>query len=191
MSGSYEVGGLVGYDLYNGRVSNCYSTGSVLGGSEVGGLVGWNYGIVSNCYSTGSVSGNTYVGGLIGRKYYGTVSNSFWDNQTSGQSTSSDGRGKTTFQMKDVRTYTDKSWSSGLGLPVWDFVGNPYGDVGNEDIWDINPDVNDGYPFLAAAATEGVPASNGPIPTRWPLIAGVVGVIVVISIVTTVYVRRR
>jgi hypothetical protein len=131
VSGGSEVGGLVGYDLSNGRVSNCYSTGSVIGDWEVGGLVGWNYGIVSNCYSTGTVSGNTYVGGLIGRVYSGTVSKSFWDNQTSGQSTSAGGTGKTTAEMKNVITFI------GAG---WDFV----------NIWDIFSAVNDGYPFLTA-----------------------------------------
>jgi hypothetical protein len=43
--------------------------------------------------------------------------------------------------MKNVRTYTDKAWSQGLDSP-WDFVGNPYDDKGNEDIWDINPNIN-------------------------------------------------
>ncbi len=71
--GYYYVGGLVGYNMNDGNVSNCYSTGSVSGvsGSEyVGGLVGSNYGgNVSNCYSTGTVSGGdgSYgLGGLVG-----------------------------------------------------------------------------------------------------------------------------
>jgi tRNA A-37 threonylcarbamoyl transferase component Bud32 len=49
--------------------------------------------------------------------------------------------------MKNVRTYTDVKWSKGLESP-WDFVGNPYDDKGNEDIWNIDPNVNDGYPYL-------------------------------------------
>jgi hypothetical protein len=49
--------------------------------------------------------------------------------------------------MKNVRTYTDVGWSKGLESP-WDFVGNPYDDKGNEDIWNIDSNINDGYPYL-------------------------------------------
>jgi hypothetical protein len=76
VSGSAFVGGLVGYNGYS--ISNCYSTGTVSGGSNssyVGGLVGWNgdNGNISNCYSTGAVSGSDSVGGLVG---YNGCSNS-------------------------------------------------------------------------------------------------------------------
>jgi len=94
------------------------------------------------------VSGTSYVGGLVGcNEHYGTVCNSFWDVETSGMTSSAGGTGKTTDNMKNVRTFTDITWSEGLTSP-WDFVGNPYDDVGNEDIWDINPAINDGYPFF-------------------------------------------
>ena len=98
-----DVGGLVGYNHY-GTVTDSYSTGSVIGkrqvgglvgtndgtvsdshctgsvtsvGWDVGGLVGWNDGTVSNCYATGLVFGAELVGGLVGRNYFGTVSNSY------------------------------------------------------------------------------------------------------------------
>ena len=72
-----NVGGLVGYNNY-GSISNSYATGAVTGGSEVGGLVGYNYGIssISNSYATGAVSGNSYVGGLVGVNN-GNISNSY------------------------------------------------------------------------------------------------------------------
>jgi len=149
-SGNSNAGGLVG--LNYGPVSNSYSTGTVSGSGGVGGLVGYNYydgaghGTVSNCYSTGTVSGGTYVGGLVGLNQ-GTVSNSFWDKETSGKTTSAGGTGKTTENMKYVRTFTDNTWSTGLTSP-WDFVGNPYKDVKNVNIWNIDG-VNSGYPFLA------------------------------------------
>jgi len=182
VSGGDYVGGLVGYNYYEGTVSNCYAAGSVsgdyyyvgglVGGNTgtvsncyatgsvsgdyyyVGGLVGGNYGTVYNSYSTGTVSGSSYVGGLVGRNYE-TVSNSFWDTQTSKQATSAAGTGKTTENMKNVRTYTDNTWSVGLTTP-WDFVGNPYDDNGNEDIWNINPAINNGYPFLSFLYPVGV-----------------------------------
>jgi hypothetical protein len=146
--GGFYIGGLAGYN--SGTVSNCYSTGSVSGENYVGGLAGWNEGGVNNCYSTGSVSGNYYVGGLVGVNMGGggTVSNCFWDMQTSGRSTSAGGTGKTTDNMKNVRTFTDNTWSTGLTTP-WDFVGNPYYDTANDNIWDINSSVNSGYPFLS------------------------------------------
>ena len=70
------AGGLVGY-LYEGDITNCYSTGDVSGGSRVGGFLGASgflSGTVSRCYSTGSVSGtgDLYtggVGGFVGYSY--------------------------------------------------------------------------------------------------------------------------
>jgi hypothetical protein len=59
-------------------VSNSYSTGSVIGLSWVGGLVGDNSGTVDSCYSTGSVTGSSDVGGLAGLNG-GTVTNSHYN----------------------------------------------------------------------------------------------------------------
>jgi hypothetical protein len=160
VNGNNWVGGLIGDN--RGPVSNCYSTGSVNGEYPVGGLIGENYGTVSNCYSTGSVNGTYKVGGLVGYNAWGTVSNSFWDIQTSGLTTSDGGTGKTTAEMKNVRTYTDVGWSEGLDSP-WDFVGNPYDDKGNEDIWDIKPNINNGYPYLTT--TPPIPLTPSPSPT--------------------------
>ncbi|WP_407442139.1 InlB B-repeat-containing protein, partial [Fibrobacter sp.] len=74
VSGSYDVGGLVGYhgDWGSGlemTITNSYNTGAVSGTSHVGGLVGFGYdGILSitNSYNAGSVSGSYDVGGLVG-----------------------------------------------------------------------------------------------------------------------------
>ena len=62
----WYVGGLVGDNYGNASISNCYSIGDVSGFGGVGGLVGYNFGSVSNCYSIGSVSGDSAVGGLVG-----------------------------------------------------------------------------------------------------------------------------
>jgi hypothetical protein len=129
---SYDVGGLVG-DNYYGNISNSYSTGNVTGGesNNVGGLVGINYGTVSNSYSTGNVSGNKKVGGLVGYNDEGNisdsystgnvtgandvggligksdsgsvVSDSYWDIESTGQSSSAglpDSNGLTTSEMQ-------------------------------------------------------------------------------------------
>ncbi|NTU58185.1 MAG: hypothetical protein HGB00_04605, partial [Chlorobiaceae bacterium] len=112
VSGSeYMVGGLVGRN--NGTISNCYSTSTVNGDGFVGGLVGWNAGGITNCYSTGSLKGNYYFGGLVGYNDFGTVTNSYWDKETSGQSSSSGGTGLTTAEMMTKAKFTD-----------WDFTSN-------------------------------------------------------------------
>jgi len=97
-----NVGGLVGYNFY-GNISNSYSTGNVTGEDYVGGLVGENYGTVSNSYSTGNVSGES-VGGLLGHiNSDGSVSDSYWDINSTGQSSSAglpDSNGLTTSEMQ-------------------------------------------------------------------------------------------
>ncbi|XPV82597.1 MAG: MBG domain-containing protein [Halarcobacter sp.] len=93
VSGNYYVGGLIGYNYDNSSISNSYTSGSVSGNYYVGGLVGYNgYSTISNSYTSGSVSSESgsYVGGLVGENY-GTITNSFWDIDTTGQTNSSGG----------------------------------------------------------------------------------------------------
>jgi hypothetical protein len=117
VTGNTHVGGLVGVNSGLGIVSNSYSAGRVTGIECVGGLVGSNGddGAVSNCYSTGTVTGDTHVGGLIGHSYFetgeGTVSDSFWDTQTSGQATSDGGIAKTTAETKSIATFSGAGWN--------------------------------------------------------------------------------
>jgi len=70
----------------------------------------------------------------VGHGYRG-VTFSFWDIETSGQSTSAGGTGKTTAQMQTMSTFTDAGW---------DFVGETAN--GTEDIWTICERVD--YPKL-------------------------------------------
>ncbi len=151
MGSGSGVGGLVGWNT--GTITDCYATVSILVNTNVGGLVGSNSGRITKCYSAGSISGMTYVGGLVGTNSYGTIANcysksnvvgienvgglvgsggcahnSFWDVQTSGQSTSAGGQGRTTAQMQMASTF--------LG---WDRCGN-------EGVWTI--DEGNDYPRL-------------------------------------------
>ena len=123
VKGGGEVGGLVGYN--NGTISDSYSTGSIQGEYDVGGLVGLNENIVTNCYSTGLVIGSGEVGGLVGYDWGGTVSNSYWDTQTSGLTTSAGGEGKTIEEMRQQATFEG-----------WDFT----------TVWAIEEDSS--YPYL-------------------------------------------
>jgi hypothetical protein len=98
ITGNNRVGGLVG--ISGGIVERSYTTGNVFGDDEVGGLVGRNGGNVTDSYATGNVSGDDEVGGFVGRNFIdGTVSESYWDTETTGQSTSAGGTGLTTSEM--------------------------------------------------------------------------------------------
>jgi len=152
VTGDMHAGGLVGLNFGLGIVSNSYATGSVTGDEYVGGLIGSNgdRGTVSNSYSTGRVTGNTHVGGLVGHNYFGTgkgtVSNCFWDTETSRQATSDGGMGKNTTGMQDITTFTDTE-TQALDKP-WDIiaVANP-GTHKPSYIWNIVNGVT--YPFLS------------------------------------------
>ena len=84
------VGGLAGDNGDTGTITNSYSTATVTATTDIpaGGLIGRNYGSVVNSYASGSVSGTSgYTGGLIGNLMaIGSVTDSIWNTQTSGQS---------------------------------------------------------------------------------------------------------
>ena len=137
VTGNSAVGGLVGADWYGG-LTTCYSTGSVVGLELVGGLIGIIQGsYVTDSYSIGSVTGEEDVGGLVGYRWETTVDNCFWDKDTSGQTTSTGGRGRTTDEMKDISTFSGAGWSI---IEVALNQTNP------AYIWNIVNNVT--YPFL-------------------------------------------
>ena len=123
------LGGLVG-DNYGystlSQISNCYSTGSVTAyDSSKNGIGGFsnNFGSnasISNSYSTGNVNGAPAgVGGFVAYNT-GTVTGSYWDTITSGQSSSAGGTGTTTAGMKTASTYS--GWSGS----IWNLVNGSY-----------------------------------------------------------------
>jgi hypothetical protein len=148
VTGTEHAGGLVGTnDL--GRITDSYSSGSATGNNSVGGLVAHNgRGTITNCYSTGQVDGELNVGGLVGY-LAGNVSASFWDTQTSGQTTSVGGSGLTTAEMNDPNTFINAGWA---------FWGSP--DVPNF-VW-VEPE-GGGYPILwwQLPRNFGLPAFSG------------------------------
>ena len=85
VSGSYYVGGVVGYCNTGATVSNCHNTGTVSGSQNVGGVAGWNGGSMTECCNAGTVSGSNNVGGVLGSCYDGgTVSNCYNTGTVSG-----------------------------------------------------------------------------------------------------------
>ncbi len=57
---------LFGYVGEGGTVKNVTVSGSVTGITNVGGVVGWNYGSVTNCHSEVNVTGKYTIGGVVG-----------------------------------------------------------------------------------------------------------------------------
>src|SRR5690606_724613 len=108
VQGNWYVGGFMGRGA--GTTLNCWSRGNAQGDRYVGGFVGIQDGTINRCYSTGFVQGNSNVGGFCGSLSGGTIQNSVWDIETSGQTTSSGGIGKTTAEMKNKQTYLDMGW---------------------------------------------------------------------------------
>ena len=134
VTGYNDVGGLTAGNY--GRITDSYNTGAVSSNSDVGGLVGENYGTIDKCYSTGAVSGERTFGGFVSFNWENAIiTSSFWDMETSGQTSSTSGTGKTTAEMQTASTFL------GAG---WDFVGET--ENGIEDIWWI--DEGQDYPRL-------------------------------------------
>jgi filamentous hemagglutinin family protein len=84
------AGGLIGWSNSAGTITDTYATGSVTSGTNIraGGLLGYNAGAtVNTSLATGSVSATTtnFAGGLLGYSS-GTVTSSYWDTSTTGQS---------------------------------------------------------------------------------------------------------
>jgi len=158
----FDAGGLVGINSYGSNISNSYATGDVYNDFQnVGGLVGYN---LENCsisesYSTGSVSGISSVGGFVGKNNAAQIDNCIWNTETSGNisgvgnniGTVTNPLGKTTAEMQMMSTYTD------IG---WDFAGEIIN--GTEDLWDIDSELNNGYPYILS--TNGLNADFRAIP---------------------------
>jgi len=134
VSGRDRVGGLAGDN--DGSIASSYSTGMVSGEVTVGGLVGLNTGGIAMSYSVGIVSGDKEVGGFVAhdetlregawRPSHGTTTTSFWNSETSGQTTSAGGTGLLTSEMQIAATFLNVGW---------DFISET--ENGPNDIWKI------------------------------------------------------
>jgi len=87
VAGKNCVGGLVGCNMKNATISNCYATGIINADSFVGGLVGENddSSTISNCHATCDVNGSYIIGGLAGSNdNHSTISNCYTIGNVSG-----------------------------------------------------------------------------------------------------------
>ncbi|SNS75574.1 The GLUG motif-containing protein, partial [Belliella buryatensis] len=111
-----SAGGLVGY-IYDGAViENSYSSGEVIAkgsGGSVGGLVGFireSSTTISDSYTLSKITSDPTltVGGLVGsiqNSEISTITNSYWNTDLSGLTTSAAGEGKTTAEMQELPTF--------------------------------------------------------------------------------------
>ena len=144
VSGSNYVGGLVGNHCC-GTTSDCYASGHVTGEIFVGGLTGYfdtrvpavadpgkYFPIITKCYATAFVEGQSKTGGLVGKLDYDgfpLVYGSFWDIETSRQTTSAGVTGPTTTGLTTAEMQTASTFINA----GWDFVGETAN--GTDDIW--------------------------------------------------------
>ena len=147
-----QVGGVVGRSAGT-TINNCYNTGTVTGsGSGIGGVVGGTSSsgtiTITNCYNTGNVTStatsSSYVGGVVGRNSNATITNCYYGGNCPsdvGGINGDDVPGQAEYDAnltnetpKTLSWYTTESnWNSTY---PWDF----------ENVWQIDPNVNDGYP---------------------------------------------
>jgi len=137
VSGKGEVGGLVGSGGHS-KIENSYALGVVVGGSQasfVGGFIGYNYkSSIAASYSTGAVSGpsSSEIGGFDGADH-GTITNGYWDTDTSGQS-----QGSGDGNEAGLTGLTTQQFQSGLPAGF------------DPSIWAEDANINNGFPYLIA-----------------------------------------
>ena len=128
VDGTDVAGGLVGSN--DGTVENSYSTGSVSGESNIGGLIGSHRGgTISNSYSTGSIEGTDQVGGLVAENK-GTVTESYWDKESTGIPSSAGGTELTTSDMQGSSASTNMNFDFSS---TWDTVSEDYPELSWEE----------------------------------------------------------
>ena len=110
VTGTNQVGGLVGYMFSSGSIQRSYSTASVTAsGNNAGGLValsgvGSGRGIRGS-YATGAVSGTNYVGGLVGHSNQNIIA-SYARGAVNGTGSNVGGL----VGMRSARTITNSYW---------------------------------------------------------------------------------
>ena len=168
-----EIGGIVGFG--SAHIEESVANVDMFPSKNYGGIAGNSAATILNCYSRSNIYnfnsfvlsfhgggiadmaseiknsyhvGDLYVeqrppsyqfgyNGVLGYQSYdekdAEIINSFWNGDII--NIGYKGTKSTTAEMKNKNTYTNLDW---------DFVG--YGDDG---VWDIDPEINDGYPYLA------------------------------------------
>ncbi len=182
-----NVGGLIGCvgnsdkctrdDVFTGDVSitECYTNGKIIGGNNVGGLIGGCYfgekeiGNIKNCYTISSTEGTSYIGALVGKNGY-YKKNAHWHNNSysidlDGVSISMSYAVATDGKYKGLISTSSRSYDAsgfydtGTTIPSYYYSGTPkttiqmkqkatYTDWDFISVWGRRNDINNGYPYL-------------------------------------------
>ena len=137
INGDYAVGVIAGL-IRSTSINNCYTSGIISGGGYSGGLVG-SCKYANNCYaSTKVISSSANKGGLGCEGYYGTsINNCYYNSDIYTDSNENGyGTGLSNEEMRDQSSFD-----------TWDFVDESTN--GDEDIWAICSEYNNGYPYFA------------------------------------------
>ena len=138
-----------------------------------------NRGSITASYATGTVSGNDHTGGLAGGGNQGAATQSYWDTQSSGQSSSSGGAGKTTAQLQENTDYAGifANWRVDVGNTDWDWNAS----TGRDNPWDFG--TSSDYPTLKAFKVPAAPTNltatpaNASLMLNWSTADGQDGVV--------------
>ncbi|WP_156576981.1 prepilin-type N-terminal cleavage/methylation domain-containing protein [Bacillus luti] len=128
IKGNRNVGGLAGVTLM-GAVNDSFVKGKIIGNENVGGAFGQTtqFSRLSFDYISSSISGSINVQPMVGKADAFTMVQDSFYNTNIISFPSSYGTGKTESEMKLQSTYVN-----------WDFT----------DTWVIDPNINDGFPYL-------------------------------------------
>lgn len=124
----YNFSAFVFENESTGLIKNCYAKVNIstVSYDTTAGFLYENEGTVENCYSVGKINtSSVYKDGFIYCNY-GSIKNCYYDKQVSGLSATDTAEPKNTLALKMAATYKD-----------WDF----------ENVWDIDSEINDGYPY--------------------------------------------
>ncbi|QZE12703.1 T9SS type A sorting domain-containing protein [Halosquirtibacter laminarini] len=140
ITGNRRVGIIAGESIST-RISDCYTTGTVVGNYNTGGLVG-KCGYAENCYSTATVNSSSNQKGSLGVAVWeanlDNHTNCYYQSTTGEKDPSSQSYGE---PLTELQMRTESSFIN------WDFVEETTN--GEESIWAISPAENSGYPYLA------------------------------------------
>jgi hypothetical protein len=168
VTGTNNIGGLIGYNSGGSVISVCSSSCTVSGASNIGGLAGYNTSstiefsyargsanctvnyagglcgrnnvsaTINNSYSTGTVTGTGALGGLTA----GNLSSSVVNNSFWDINTS----GQITSEGGTGRTTAEMKTIVTFINAGWDFDDETANGI--NDYWEINETDNNGYPYL-------------------------------------------
>ncbi|WP_406656532.1 FG-GAP-like repeat-containing protein [Methanolobus sp. ZRKC2] len=130
ISNCFSTGSVIGgHNNVGGLVAGIYSTGSILdsysmcavtcAGTQAGGLSGFNNGNIQRCYAAGFVDCTNTKGGITGTNS-NIVTDCYYDSQTTGCSDTGKGTPKTTAEMQTQSTFVGWDFND-----TWDMRGYP------------------------------------------------------------------